>query len=94
MKFGLCGIDCTQCDSLQAKECMGCNAMQGFSFYGKCQWYHCCKDKGIEHCGKCEYFPCSDLKDALAEVGGLPAIDNLNSLLNKIRLCRLENHIY
>lgn len=80
MKYGLCGIDCTQCGSFKEKECKGCHAMKGTSIYGHCQWYHCCNEKGMEHCGKCENFPCKELKLALEEVGALSAIDNLKSL--------------
>jgi hypothetical protein len=54
--------------------------MNGISMYGRCEWYHCCKDKGLEHCGQCDVFPCSGLKNALEMVGGLSAINNLKEL--------------
>lgn len=80
MKFALCGLDCSQCGSFQNKECNGCHTMNGTSIYGRCEWYHCCKDKKLEHCGQCDIFPCDGLKSALEMVGGLSAIENLKSL--------------
>lgn len=80
MEFALCGLDCAKCGSFQNKECQGCQAMNGTSIYGRCEWYHCCKDKELEHCGQCDKFPCDGLKSALEAVGGLSAIDNLKSL--------------
>lgn len=80
MKYGICGLDCTQCGIFQEKKCKGCHAMKGNSFFGHCKWYKCCKDKGYEHCGHCDTFPCVELKSALEEVGGLSAIDNLKPL--------------
>lgn len=80
MKFALCGLDCSKCGSFQNKECKGCHAMKGTSIYGRSEWYHCCKDKNLEHCGQCDVFPCDGLKSALEMVGGLSAIENLKSL--------------
>lgn len=81
MKFALCGLDCSKCGSFKNKECKGFHIMSGTSIYGRCEWYHCCKDKKLEHCGQCESFPCEGLKNALEMVGGLSAIENLKSLL-------------
>lgn len=79
MKFGLCGLDCSVCGMFQEKKCKGCRAMKGTSFFGYCKWYHCCMEKGFEHCGRCPSFPCAELHMALEEVGGLSAIDNLTT---------------
>lgn len=79
MNFALCGLDCTKCGSFQNNECKGCHEMKGTSIYGKCEWYHCCKDNKLEHCGQCGTFPCDGLKNALKAVGGLSAIDNLKA---------------
>lgn len=80
MKLGLCGLDCSVCGSFLNNECRGCHAMGGTSIYGKCEWYHCCKDKELEHCGQCGSFPCKELKSALEAVGGLSAIENLKGM--------------
>ena len=80
MDFGLCGLDCSKCGMFQGKKCKGCFAMKGTSFFGHCKWYHCCTEKGFEHCGQCADFPCAELYSALEEVGGVSAIDNLKSL--------------
>lgn len=79
MKYGLCGLDCSQCGIFQEKKCKGCHASQGTTFFGSCKWYHCCKEKGFEHCGQCYEYPCRGLYAALKEVGGLAAIDNLRN---------------
>ena len=80
MNLGLCGLNCAECGSFWNNECKGCRAMDGTSIYGKCEWYHCCKDKGLEHCGQCDSFPCKELNSALEAVVGLSAIDNLKGL--------------
>lgn len=80
MKFGLCGLDCSKCGLFQEQKCKGCHEMKGNSFFGHCKWYHCCIEKGFEHCGQCVSFPCAELYNALKEVNGLSAIDNLKGL--------------
>lgn len=76
-EYGLCGLDCGACDYKKQGQCQGCLAMKGTSYFGECQWYHCCKEHGYENCGECEKYPCIYLYEALEMVNGLGAIHNL-----------------
>lgn len=52
MKYGLRGIDCTDCGSFKDKGfkvAVQCKV----SIYSYCQWCHCCNEKGYENCRKC-----------------------------------------
>ena len=63
MNLSTCGIDCDVCKYKTENGCIGCRALEGNLFWGKCPLYECVVKKDLPHCGKCEDFPCERLKE-------------------------------
>jgi hypothetical protein len=53
-----CGSYCGEC-SYYKHGCAGCGYVKGNPFWGKCRFYPCVREKGVEHCGLCAEFPCN-----------------------------------
>ena len=81
--FSVCGINCGTCEYRASKGCHGCRASEGRIFWGECELYSCCREKGLEHCGKCKSFPCDKLKEWAAQEND-DRIANLRILNGKV----------
>jgi len=80
--FSICGIDCDSCKYKEESGCAGCRANKGQIFWGSCDLYRCCAEKGLEHCGHCDEFPCAMLRE-WASGENPERIENLRKLITQ-----------
>ena len=81
MRLSVCGIDCEICKYREEMNCGGCTAKECKVFWGECELYQCCIQKGHEHCGQCQQFPCEKLQE-WASKENPERIDNLRAISN------------
>lgn len=80
MKLSVCGIDCETCKYKTEMNCGGCTAKECKVFWGECELYQCCVQKGHKHCGQCKDFPCAKLQEWASQENP-ERIDNLRALI-------------
>lgn len=63
MQRSRCGLDCENCPSYTAGDCVGCIELEEGNWAGNCEIKKCCEEKQLEHCGVCPGFPCDLLRN-------------------------------